>query len=164
MTQVLFEITHGLYILTSRSQDKINGQCLDALMQVTHKPCCLAICVNKKNLTHDMIMESGLFIANIVDKHDPTWREKIKKFGFASGRNIDKFASNISYKLSESGIPYLPEAKAYIECHIDREKILDVGTHTLFVGYIDNAVMQTNGEPLTYNEYRKQIHPSTSSG
>jgi len=36
--QALFQITHGLYILTAAHEGRLNGQCLDALMQVTSEP------------------------------------------------------------------------------------------------------------------------------
>jgi len=46
LNQALFQVTHGLYILTAASGDRLNGQCLDALMQVTNAPPRVAIGVN----------------------------------------------------------------------------------------------------------------------
>ncbi|MBT3180883.1 MAG: flavin reductase, partial [Deltaproteobacteria bacterium] len=55
LNQTLFQVTHGLYILTSTMNGKHNGQCLDALMQVTNMPPRVTIGVGKKSLTHEMI-------------------------------------------------------------------------------------------------------------
>ncbi|MFA4875434.1 MAG: flavin reductase, partial [bacterium] len=68
LNQALFQVTHGLYILTSAIGDKINGQCLDALMQVTNMPPRIAIGVGKRSLTCEMIQESGIFVANAIDR------------------------------------------------------------------------------------------------
>ncbi|HQC51356.1 MAG TPA: flavin reductase [bacterium] len=65
INQALFQVTHGLYILTSTSGGRLNGQCLDALMQVTSIPPRIAIGVGKRTLTCEMISESGLFVANV---------------------------------------------------------------------------------------------------
>ena len=51
LNQALSRVTHGLYILTARSGDRINGQCIDALMQVTTAPPRVAIRIGKRSLT-----------------------------------------------------------------------------------------------------------------
>ena len=154
INQALFQITHGLYILTAKRDDKLNGQCLDAAMQVTNMPPRIAIGVGKRSLTHEMIEATGRFIVNVIDREDPACCEMVKHFGFQSGRKVDKFAST-EYELSEKGLPILPCAKAFYECSVVEELKLDLGTHTLFVGQVELAGTREEGEPLTYNEYRK---------
>lgn len=154
LNQALFQVTHGLYILTSHIGDKINGQCLDALMQVTNVPPRVALGVGKRSLTHEMIMESGVFVANALCREDQGCYDAVKHFGFQSGRKVDKFA-DVSYELGEVNAPILPGSKAFWECRVDRDKCVDLGTHTLFVGDVVRAGTRETGEPLTYNEYRK---------
>lgn len=153
INQALFQVTHGLYILTAFSE-KPNGQCLDALMQVTNNPPRIAIGVGKHSLTHEMISKTGLFVANVLDLSDPACFDKIKLFGFNSGKTIDKFAS-IQFEKTENNIPILSDAKAFYECKIISELTLDLGTHSLFVADINRAGLKSVGEPITYNEYRK---------
>jgi len=156
LNQTLFQITHGLYILTSKIDDHLNGQCLDALMQVTNTPPRIAIGVGKRSLTHDMIMESGAFVANVIDKEDPACYDKVKHFGFQSGRKVDKFAG-YNFELGELGIPILPDARAFFECRVIPESTLDLETHHVFVGSVVRAGERDTGEPLTYNEYRRAM-------
>ena len=59
LNQALFQVTHGLYILTAATGSRLNGQCLDALMQVTNVPPRIAIGVNKRSLTHEMIVATA---------------------------------------------------------------------------------------------------------
>jgi flavin reductase (DIM6/NTAB) family NADH-FMN oxidoreductase RutF len=156
LNQALFRVTHGLYILTSRSRDRINGQCLDALMQVTNAPPRMAIAVGAKSLTHEMIVESGRFVASVLDRENEDNFDVIRRFGFQSGRDVDKFAG-FPHELTERGIPYLPDAVAIYECTVIPEMTVDLGTHSLFVASVDRAGTREGREPLTYNEYRRTL-------
>jgi len=156
LNQALFQVTHGLYVLTARDGDRINGQCLDALMQVTNAPPRICIGVGRKSLTHEMIARAGRFVANVIDREDPQCEAVVRRFGFQSGRNADKFA-DISFTPSEHGIPILPDAKAFFECTVLPELTVDLETHSLFVASVDRAGTNEQGEPFTYNEYRKRM-------
>ena len=156
LNQALFQVTHGLYILTAKHEDRLNGQCLDALMQVTSAPPRIAIGINKRSLTHEMIAATGRFVANVLDREDEHCPEVIRHFGFQSGRTVDKFAKT-PHELGKNGIPILPEAKAFYECLVIPEMTQDLGTHTLFVALVERAGTREDGEPITYNEYRKTM-------
>lgn len=153
LNRALFQVTQGLYILTSRVGDKLNGQCLDALMQITNVPPGVAMSVSKHTLTHEMILESGIFVINVLDKNDKGWMEKVKHFGFQTGRKVDKFAS-VSYEPAENGAPLLPDASTFFECSAVKDKIVDLKTHTLIVGEVTRAGTCDKCEPVSYNEYR----------
>ena len=156
LNQALFSVTHGLYIVTAASAGHLNGQCLDALMQVTNAPPRIAIGIGKQSLTHEMIAKTGQFVVNVLDREDKQCPEVIKHFGFQSGRTVDKFV-DISYKLGENGAPILPDAKAFYECRVLLEMTLDLETHSLFVAAVERAGIREQGKPLTYNEYRETI-------
>lgn len=157
----LFQVTHGLYILTAKSGDKINGQCIDALMQVTNAPPRIAIGVGHKSLTHDMIAVSGKFCISVLNREDPACADIVRRFGFQSGRDVDKFA-DFEHKQNKQGIPYLPEAIAVYDCTVLPERTVDLGTHSLFIASVDRAGTGNEGEPLTYNEYRKTLRKERS--
>ena len=157
----LFQVTHGLYIMTSKTGDKINGQCIDALMQVTNAPPRVVVGVGNKSLTHDMISESGQFCISVLDRGNAACADIVRRFGFQSGRDVDKFA-DFEHSLNEQGIPFLPDAVAVYDCTVIREKTVDLGTHSLFVASVDRAGTRNEGEPLTYNEYRKTLRKERS--
>lgn len=157
----LFQVTHGLYILTAKVGDKINGQCLDALMQVTNAPPQVAIGVGKKSLTHHMICESGRLSISVLNRENASCAALVRRFGFQSGRDVDKFA-DFDHALNSHGIPYLPDAVAVYDCTVLADKTVDLGTHSLFVASVDRAGTLGEGEPLTYNEYRKELRNQRS--
>ena len=156
LNRTLFEMTHGLYVLTAIIEGRANGQCLDAVMQVTNSPPRIAIGVGKSSLTHAMIADTGKFVLNALDRSDPKCPDVVRRFGFQSGRDVDKFA-DFPYEPGENGCPILPDAKAFWECTVVPELTIDLGTHTMFVATVDRAGVREGGEPLTYNEYRKTM-------
>ncbi|MBU1050826.1 flavin reductase family protein [Candidatus Bipolaricaulota bacterium] len=157
----LFQVTHGLYILTTKAGEKINGQCLDALMQVTNAPPRVSLGVGKKSLTHEMILESGQFCISVLDRGNAACGDIVRRFGFQSGRDVDKF-EGFKHGLTEQGIPFLLDAVAVYDCTVIREMTVDLGTHSLFVADVDRAGSRGQGEPLTYNEYRNTLRKERS--
>jgi len=155
INDALFNVTHGLYILTVALDGKLNGQCLDALMQVSNNPPMIAMGLGKRSLTHEMILKGGAAVVNVIDKEDPEWMEKVKLFGFVSGRDVDKFARFDKYELSSNGAPLLLDAKAFYEIQVLKDLTVDVGTHNILVAKVTRAGVSIQGRPLTYNEYRE---------
>jgi flavin reductase (DIM6/NTAB) family NADH-FMN oxidoreductase RutF len=152
LNQACFKITHGLYILTAKNE-KLNGQCIDAVMQVTNMPPRVAIGVGKRSLTSEMIAESGEFVINVIDRDDSAKMDVVKHFGFQSGRKVDKFA-DYPHELGELGLPILPDAKAFFECRVIKEMSADLETHMLYTASIVRAGVSEEGTPFTYTEYR----------
>jgi len=156
LNQALFQITHGLYVITAKRGDKMNGQVLDALMQVTNAPPRIAAGIGKRSLTHEMIAETGHFAVSVLDRTDPGCGDAIRRFGFQSGRDVDKF-TGFPFATLGRGIPYLPTAVAVFEAAVLPLLSVDLITHTLFIASIERAGTREGGEPLTYNEYRKNV-------
>lgn len=154
--QALFNITHGLYIVTATRGGRHNGQCVDALMQVASHPPRIAVSMRKTSLTYEMVCSTGFFTVNVLCRDDASCQEKIKHFGLQSGRQIDKF-KDIPFTLGENGTPIIPEALAFFECRVITAKAVDLGTHTLFIAEITRAGYKPAGDPLTYCEYRKSV-------
>ena len=49
--KALYKIGYGVYIVTSKKGDLLNGQIANSVFQVTSEPPTVAISINKKNLT-----------------------------------------------------------------------------------------------------------------
>ncbi|MFH1102066.1 MAG: flavin reductase [Methanobacteriota archaeon] len=147
--KALHKITYGLYIISSKKGEKINGQIANALFQITAQPQTMAVSINKQNLTHEYIDASKLFTVSILNKNTPL--QFIGTFGFKSGRDIDKF-QKITYKQGLTTAPIvLDHTLAYIEAKVIDKR--DVGTHTIFIGTVENAEVLTNDEAMTYDYY-----------
>ncbi len=148
-TKALHMISYGLYVIGSRKEDRINGQICNTVVQVSSEPPIISVCINKENLTHEYIVDSGVFSASILAQDTPL--NLIGRFGFKSGRDIDKF-DGINYKLGETQAPIaLDNTLAYLEAKVINS--VDVGTHTIFIGDLVDAEVIAEGEPMTYAYY-----------
>lgn len=147
--KTLYNISYGVYIVSSKKAGKFNGQIANTVFQVTSEPPTIAISINKQNLTHQYIQESKFFSVSILSREAPI--KFIGQFGFKSGRQIDKF-KDIKYKISSQGVPIVIEnAIGYVEAEVINS--VDAGTHTLFIGKIVDAEVFTKAEPMTYAYY-----------
>ena len=88
-SRVFWDLSYGLYILTSKEDERINGQIVNTVIQVTSDPPRVAVIINKKNLTHEFIMKSKVFAAMVLDEN--VSMVFLGPFGFRSGRNVNKF-------------------------------------------------------------------------
>jgi flavin reductase (DIM6/NTAB) family NADH-FMN oxidoreductase RutF len=150
-TKALHQISYGMYIIGSRKGDSINGQTCNTVIQVSSEPPIISACINKGNLTHDFIDDSGVFAVSILSQDTPL--SLIGRFGFKSGREVDKF-EGIDYKLGETKAPIvLDNTLAYLEAKVISE--VDVGTHTIFIGELVGAEAIQEGEPMTYAYYHQ---------
>jgi ferric-chelate reductase [NAD(P)H] len=148
-TSAIFKLGYGVYIVSSMSNGKINGQIATTVIQVTSNPIQITAVINKGNLTHDYIVSSNVFGISVLEKDVPL--PIIGSFGFKSGRDIDKF-KNINYELSEIGTPLvIDNAVAVLEAKVTKN--LDLGTHTLFIGEVFNSKHLSDKETLTYDYY-----------
>lgn len=160
--KTLFKISYGLYIIASKSEDKINGQIVNTVFQVSADPPTIAISVNKLNLTHQYILDSGFFTVNILEQETPM--TLIGQFGFKTGREINKF-EGIQYEKTANDIPIIKDnSVGYLELKVI-EKI-DVFTHTVFIGEIVDAKTFSDKEPMTYAYYhliKKGLTPKNAA-
>ena len=148
---VLSLLEYGLYLLGSRVGERYNAQIVNAFIQVTPVPPRVAFALNKGNLTHDFVKESLVFSLSILSEEVPL--DFIGKFGFRSGRLGDKFLG-VNHKFAKNGCPVvLDYSLGYLAGKVIGE--LDVDTHTLFVGEVEEGEILREGVPLSYSNYQK---------
>jgi rubredoxin/flavin reductase (DIM6/NTAB) family NADH-FMN oxidoreductase RutF len=147
--KALHKISYGLYVICSKDKEKINGQIANAIFQVTSEPPTIAVSINKKNLTHDYIKNSKLFTISVLSEETPI--NFIGNFGFKTGRNYDKF-KDVNYKLSDNNIPIILDfTTAFIELKLINK--IDVSTHTIFIGRVNEADIFSSEPVMTYEYY-----------
>lgn len=156
--RVLNDLSYGLYIVTSKDDDRLNGQVINTAIQVTAEPPRVAVIINKKNLTHEFILKSGVFAVSVLDESAPV--KFFGPFGFRSGREINKL-DGVRFKKGTTGCPLLVEnCLSVLEAKVFDK--IDLGTHTIFVGDVLTTEMLKPGKPLTYHFYREELKGKTS--
>ena len=149
--KALYRLGYGLYVVSSRKGNKLNGQIANTVFQISSEPPTIAVSINKNNLTHEFIKESKVLTVSILSQNTPL--SFIGHFGFKSGRDIDKF-EDINYKIGKTQTPVVSDnTLAYLEVKVTQE--VDVGTHTIFIGELVGADIMKEGEPMTYAYYHQ---------
>ena len=153
--KALFKLSYGVFMLSTKAGEKVNGCISNTCMQVANSPTRVAISVLNTNYTCDLIKESGVFALSILD--ETTTFETIKYFGFQSGRDIDKM-SELILPTDINGVPYLGwQTCAVISCRVLSQT--DLGSHTLFVAEVEDAKVINEQAPLTYADYQNKVKP-----
>ena len=150
----LFKLTYGLFLLTSWEGGRDNGCIINTAMQVASNPTRISIAVQKTNLTHDMILRTG--ICNISSISKTADFELFQRFGMQSGRDTDKLADFNGVSRSENGLIYLTEhSNMYISAKVTER--FDLGSHTLFIAEITDAQVLSEEESCSYAYYQSDI-------
>jgi ferric-chelate reductase [NAD(P)H] len=156
--RALHKLRYGLYVVSSRKDDRLNGLIANGITQVSAVPANFVVSINKENLTYEFIKASKVLSIAVLSKEAPL--EFIGRFGFKSGREIDKF-EGINYKVGKTGAPIvLDNALAYVEANVINEA--DLGTHTIFIAQMVDTAIIKEGEPMTYDYYTDVLRGPTS--
>lgn len=153
--KALFNLSYGLYVLTARQDGKDNGCIINTCGQVTDSPLQIQISVNKQNLTHDMVLQTGVFNISVLTQEATFW--VFQHYGFQSGRDVDKFATLPDVRM-ENGVRYvLGCTNAVISAKV--VKAVDCGTHTLFIAQVTETKQLDKEPSCTYQYYFDHIKP-----
>lgn len=143
---IIRDIVSGMFIAST-----IDSACIvDTVLQVsaTSEPL-ISVCVNKNNYTNEMIKKHKKFVISILD--NDVNGEIIKKFGFNSSRDIDKF-ENFEYDIINE-IKVIKDSLGYLECEL--VDFIDTETHNIFIGRVKTSKRNKEGTPMTYQYYQE---------
>ncbi len=138
-------LPQGVFVVTVRNGEEINGMTAAWVSQVSFKPALVAVAIAPPRHTFGMIEEAGIFCVNALPKDA---FELAKHFGFKSGRKTDKF-KGIEYSTALKGSPVLKAAYAYLECSVVSK--CEAGDHVLFIGeVVDGNELDPEAEPMIF--------------
>ena len=153
----LFKIGYGLYVITTNDGRRDNGMIVNTVSQVTNSPNRIAVCINKQNYTHHVVQQSGVMNLNCLSVEAPF--SVFERFGFQSGRNVDKFeGSDFEVLRSDNGLRFLSK---YINAMMSLkvESYVDLDTHGMFICTVTEARVLSDKETMTYNYYQSNVKP-----
>ncbi len=152
----LFNLSYGLYVLSAQDGGKDNACIVNTVIQVTEQPLRVLVAVNKMNCTHDMIEKDKQFTISILTEEAPF--DIFKRFGFQSGKEVDKFEGFEDVARGENGTLYLNKySNAFVSAKVVDE--IDHGTHTVFVGEVTEAKILEKTPSITYAYYHANTKP-----
>ena len=151
----LFRIGYGLYVVTSNDGKKDNGLIVNTVTQLTDTPNRVAVNINKANYSHHIIKQTGVLNVNCLSVDAPF--SVFERFGFQSGRTVDKF-EGITPVRSDNGLIILPK---YINAAISLkvEQYVDLDTHGMFICSVTEARVMSDKETMSYTYYQNNVKP-----
>ena len=131
--KAMYTISYGLFVVTACRGGKDNGCITNTVIQLTSEPNRISVAVNKSNYTCEMIRETGRFTASVIAQ-DATF-DLFKRFGFQSGRDVDKFDGFDSYYRSQNGTLIITEGtNAWISAEHEHDRRCSVRNVHLLSG------------------------------
>lgn len=151
----LFNISYGLYIIQTTSNEKSNGCIINTCNQIANSPTRITVSLLNTNYSTELLKKSKVFKLSILDKS--VTYDFIKIWGLNSGRDIDKYRYACCQK-DKDGIVFTDShACSLLTCRVLESH--DLGSHTLFIAEVIDAVKTSKFEPVTYAYYQEYLKP-----
>ena len=152
----LFNIGYGLYVVTSNDGNKDNGLIVNTVTQVTDTPNRIAVTINKRNYSCGVIAKTGKLNVSTLSEDAPF--KLFQRFGFQSGKDVDKLEDFKHAQRSSNGLVFLNKyANAYISCKVINQ--MDLGTHIMFICDVTECANLTAAPTMTYTYYFQNVKP-----
>lgn len=151
------KLTYGVQVLTTRVDGQDYGCIINSACQVASgEPKKLAVSVIAKNYTCEMIAKARSFNVSVLTEEAPY--SLFQRFGFQSGREVDKFADLPYEDRTANGLRYIPEyTNAVLSCEVVEVK--DLGASVLFIADVVEAKVLSRDPSCSYDYYHAHIKP-----
>lgn len=142
--QTLRMLSHGVYVLTSRSADRYGAATVTWVSQASFKPPLLMAAIRTDSNVFRCLSESGFAVLHIVGNNQ---QEIARRFFFPTEAAVGMINGEPYTEGATTG-PILPSLPAHIECKVDR--IIDtVGDHAVVILRVVDAKCRGQVRPLT---------------
>jgi len=133
--RVLRSLPYGLYVVGTRADARRNAMTLNWATQLAFEPKLVGIGVEQAALTHELLVEGGVFALCTIARDD---RAVVRKF--TKPVEVDLEANTLNgfgFHDGVSGAPILDLAVGYLDCEVRQQ--VPCGQHTLFIGEVVDA-------------------------
>ena len=153
----MFKLSYGLFALITNNGERDNASINNSFFQVSDKPNLVMLSVNVANYSADTIRATGVFNISVLNEEADFGA--FKRFGFASGRDTDKFGDDEGeVGRSENGLLYLKGiANAFFSCKV--VETIEAGNHVLFIAEVTEARNLNAVPSMTYAYYFANVKP-----
>jgi len=130
-------------ILTSTRDGGRCGMTATAVCSAAADPPTVLVCVNRGTTTHEAMAASGVFCVNVLRAEDKELSGLFSGAQKGEGRFRDSQWTRLA-----TGSPVLIEALVSFDCKIVNRLVH--GTHTIFLGEVEELLIGKHGKPLLY--------------
>ena len=136
------KMTYGIYVLTSRAGDTVNGMIVSWVSQVSYDPPLIMAAVHPNRYSHQLIEKGDGFALHILSDAQTDFLARFKK------PEVKNKFSALNWTTGQTGFPILRDCLAYLECKLKTH--YRPGNHSLFIGEVIAAGGgRASGDQLT---------------
>ena len=132
-------------IISSMNSGHRYGMTATAVCSASAEPPTVLACINKIATTHDAVAKSKVFCVNVLRVED--WELSTTFSGGQAGEA--RFKTGNWTRLT-TGAPVLVDALVSFDCRMVKK--LAHGTHTIFLGEVEQILIGKKGKPLLYSD------------
>lgn len=143
--EALGRMTYGIYVLTTRVDDTINGMIASWVTQVSYAPPLVMAAVHPNRFSHELIGNGQAFGLHVLLQSQ---KEMLSIF---KGPDPQKKFSEVSWEPGRTGVPILKDCLAWMELMVKERHT--PGNHTLFIGEVIDGGARYGGPPLCTLDY-----------
>ena len=136
----------GVSIISGAGPDGPLGVTATAVTSLTAEPPSVLCCLNRSLALETAVKETGRFAVNMLraDHHDLAQRFA----GMHGVRGSAKFEQG-DWTILPGDVPALSDSLVSFDCRVG--DAIEIGTHSVFVGLIDEVFFGDSGDPLVYS-------------
>ncbi|MDO9163213.1 MAG: flavin reductase family protein [Methylococcaceae bacterium] len=140
---VFKSLTHGVYVIGVRDDERQNAFTAAWVMQVSHTPPLLAFSINPKHYSYQLLKAGKICTVNVLAETQIVLAEH---FG-QSGK--DKMA-DFQWHQDKTGAPILLASLAYFDCQVSH--FTEAGDHVIAICEVLGAARVNHGRPMLYSQ------------
>ena len=154
--KALYNLTYGMYLLTTREEGKDYGCIINTAVQVARDPDRIAISVQKNNKTCEVLKRTELYNLSAITEDAPF--DLFRQFGMQSARDVEKFRGYPGIGRAPNTIAIASTyANMYLSVLVT--EAIDLGSHVLFIGEILDGEVLGSKPSCSYAHYHAEIKP-----
>ena len=147
----------GVSVVATRAGDLVYGLTVSSFTSLSLEPPLVLVCVANRNRLPTMIRESGRFTISLLSAE----QTEASSYFARSGREPTAVLADDGEDRTQSGLPVVRDAMAFVSCELHGEML--VGDHTIVVGRVVEASARADREPLLYHRRRYRVIEDRSS-
>jgi 3-hydroxy-9,10-secoandrosta-1,3,5(10)-triene-9,17-dione monooxygenase reductase component len=131
----------GVTVVTSGVAERAAGTTVNSFTSVSMDPPLVLFCLHNNSRLHTVVQETGAYVVNFL-----TGRHGLLARAFAGKETAS--LRDVPCTASETGVPALSEALAFLACRLVNS--FDGGDHTIFLGEVVDLGRSHPQEPLIF--------------
>ena len=132
-------------IVTSAQGGRRYGMTATAVCSASAEPPTVLACINRLATTHGAVAKSKVFCVNVLRVED--WELSTT---FSGGQSGDARFRTRNWTRLATGAPVLIDALVSFDCRVVKKLVH--GTHSIFLGQVEQILLGQKGKPLLYSD------------